>query len=76
MTAEQNYKLLLEIEANRSFILIAYRQNPRLMAQAEARIRQLFDEPEAEKSAPKATAQTTKPLDRTPAATSPEPTSR
>lgn len=42
MTAEQNYRLLLEIEANRNFILLAYQQNPGLLARAEPRIRQLF----------------------------------
>jgi hypothetical protein len=43
MTAEQNYRLLQEIEANRMFILMTYQQNPKLLAQAEVRIRQLFD---------------------------------
>lgn len=42
MTAEQNYRLLMEIEADRSFLLLAYAQNPRLLARAEPRIRQLF----------------------------------
>lgn len=45
MTAEQNYRLLREIEANRAFLLQAYRQNPELLARAEPRIRQLFDLP-------------------------------
>lgn len=48
MTAEQNYLLLQEIEANRAFILLAYKQNPTLLARAELRIRQLFDLPNAE----------------------------
>jgi hypothetical protein len=43
MTAAQNYLLLREIEANREFILLAYQQNPTLLARAELRIRQLFD---------------------------------
>ena len=43
MTADQNYRLLQEIEANRKFILMAYLQNPKLLEQAEARIKQLFD---------------------------------
>ena len=51
MTAEQNYRLLLEIEANRNFILMAYRQNPALLARAEPRIRQLFDLPGSEEAA-------------------------
>jgi MSHA pilin protein MshD len=42
-TAEQNYRLLQEIEANRRFLLMAYQQNPKLLESAEARIRQLFD---------------------------------
>lgn len=42
MTAEQNYRLLMEIEADRHFLLLAYAQNPRLLARAEPRIRQLF----------------------------------
>lgn len=45
MTAEQNYRLLQEIEANRKFILMAYQQNPKLLEQAEDRIKQLFDMP-------------------------------
>lgn len=46
MTAEQNYRLLQEIEANRIFILTAYLQNPKLLEQAEERIKQLFQLPE------------------------------
>jgi MSHA pilin protein MshD len=42
-TAEQNYLLLQEIEANRKFLLMAYQQNPKLLESAEARIRQLFE---------------------------------
>lgn len=42
LTAEQNYRLLQEIEANRAFILMAYRQNPNLLECAEPRIRQLI----------------------------------
>lgn len=44
-TAEQNYCLLQEIEANRRFLLMAYQQNPQLLERAEARIRQLFEMP-------------------------------
>lgn len=42
-TAEQNYRLLQEIEANRRFLLIAYRQNPQLLERAEVRIRELLE---------------------------------
>ena len=41
LTANQNYYLLQEIEANRLFILMAYQQNPELLASAEARIQQI-----------------------------------
>ena len=43
-TAEQNFQLLQEIEANRLFLLMAYEQNPKLLESAEPRIKQLFDE--------------------------------
>ena len=43
MTAEQNYRLLQEIDANRRFMLLAYQSNPALLARAEERIRRLFD---------------------------------
>lgn len=45
MTAEQNYRLLQEIEDNRKFILMAYLQNPKLLERAEERIKLLFDMP-------------------------------
>jgi hypothetical protein len=35
MTAEQNYRLLEEIDANRRFLLQAYLSNPALQALAE-----------------------------------------
>ncbi len=41
-TPEQNFRLVKEIEANRRFLLTAYEQNPNLLANAEPRIRQLF----------------------------------
>ena len=41
LSGEDNYKLLMEIQANRDFILQAYRQNPELLKHAEPRIRQL-----------------------------------
>ncbi|NOU01345.1 MAG: hypothetical protein HOO95_07220 [Gallionella sp.] len=44
-TAEQNFLLLQEIEANRRFLLMAYQQNPKLLENAEARIKQLFEKP-------------------------------
>ena len=43
MTGEQNLKLLDELDQNRSFLLLAYASNPKLLAQAELRIRQLFE---------------------------------
>jgi hypothetical protein len=41
LSGEENYKLLMEIQANRDFILQAYRQNPELLKHADTRIRQL-----------------------------------
>ena len=46
--AEKNFILLQEIAANRRFLLMAYQQNPKLLANAEARIKQLFDDSLAE----------------------------
>ena len=43
MTGDQNYRLLQEIQANRLFLLAAYRQNPKLLERAETRIREMFD---------------------------------
>ena len=43
MTAEQNYRLLQEIDANRRFMLLAYRSNPALLDGAEECIRYLFE---------------------------------
>ena len=42
MTAEQNDRLLQEIEASQKFILMACLQNPKLSERAEARIRQIL----------------------------------
>lgn len=42
MTGEQNLRLIREIEANRAFLLMAYRQNPALLARAEPRIQALL----------------------------------
>ena len=36
MNAEQNYRLLQDMDANRRFLLQAYRSNPALQALAEA----------------------------------------
>ena len=38
LTADQNFRLLQEIEESRTFLLRAYQQNPKLLANAEARI--------------------------------------
>jgi len=42
MMAEQNYRLLQELDANRRFMLMAYRDNPELLDKAEARIKMLL----------------------------------
>ena len=42
MNAERNLRLLREIEADRWFLLMAYRDNPALLARAEPRIRDWF----------------------------------
>lgn len=56
MTGEQNLRLLREIEANREFLLMVYRQNPALLAKAEPRIRQLFEPLPAPPPAPSASS--------------------
>lgn len=43
MTAEENYRLLCEIEANRFMLLQAYQQNPHLLAHADEQIRRIFN---------------------------------
>lgn len=43
MNAEQNYRLLCEIEANRVMLLAVYRQNPQLLATLDERMRQLVN---------------------------------
>ena len=43
MTGEQNLRLLEELDRNRSFLLLAYSSNPKLLVNAELRIRQLFE---------------------------------
>lgn len=42
MNGDRNLCLIREIEANREFLLMAYRQNPALLARAEPRIQALF----------------------------------
>jgi hypothetical protein len=42
MSEARNLGLLREIEANRWFLLMAYRDNPALLARAEPRIRDWF----------------------------------
>jgi hypothetical protein len=42
MNAEQNYRLLQDIDANRRFLLQAYCDNPTLLARAEPEVRLLF----------------------------------
>ena len=51
MTAEENYRLLMEIQANRDFLLLAYRQNPELLRHAEPGARLLFGLPGQEQDA-------------------------
>ena len=56
MNAEQNYSLLQGIDANRRFLLQAYRDNPDLLARAEPEVRRLLVAgweypPEAEQTA-------------------------
>lgn len=46
LTAEQNFRLLQEIEANRSFLLMVYQQNPQLLKCADARIKSIFAQPQ------------------------------
>lgn len=41
LTADQNFRLLQEIEENRKFLLMAYQQNPKLLENAETRIQQI-----------------------------------
>ncbi|GIK25166.1 MAG: hypothetical protein BroJett006_14120 [Betaproteobacteria bacterium] len=48
-SAEENYRLLQEIQANRDFLLLAYQQNPALLRHAEPDVRLLFGLPENEK---------------------------
>jgi hypothetical protein len=43
LNAEENLKLLQEIEANRAFILLAYQSNPSLLEMAEPQIKRLFE---------------------------------
>ena len=42
LNAEQNRRLLQEIDANRRFLLLAYRSNPDLLAGEDERIRRML----------------------------------
>jgi len=42
LNAEQNRCLLQEIDANRRFLLLAYRSNPELLAREDERLRQML----------------------------------
>lgn len=42
-SAEENLRLLREIEANRAFILLAYKSDPELLKRADPEIKRLFD---------------------------------
>lgn len=48
LTAEENLRLLEEIEANRAFILLAYQSNPELLKVADPQIKRLFEVAAAE----------------------------
>ena len=54
LSAERNYRLLLEIDANRRFLLLAYRSNPDLLAGEDEWIRLMLaaDLQEPENPAP------------------------
>jgi MSHA pilin protein MshD len=41
-TAEKNYRLLQEIDASRTFLLMAYQQNPKFPETAELRSKQIY----------------------------------
>ena len=43
LTPEENLLLLREIEANRTFILLAYQSDPALLKIADPQIRRLFE---------------------------------
>lgn len=43
LTPDENLRLLAEIEANRAFILLAYRSNPEMLKLADPQIRRLFE---------------------------------
>jgi hypothetical protein len=56
MNAEQNYRLLQGIDANRRFLLQAYSDNPDLQARAEPEVRRLLDAVSANMPATEKTA--------------------
>lgn len=43
LTAAQNLRLFEELEANRAFVLLAYRSNPSMLAWADPEIKRLFE---------------------------------
>jgi hypothetical protein len=43
LTAEENLRLLQEIDANREFILLAYRSDPELLKRADPEIKRQFE---------------------------------
>ncbi|OGA02280.1 MAG: hypothetical protein A3H35_04190 [Betaproteobacteria bacterium RIFCSPLOWO2_02_FULL_62_17] len=43
LSADENFKLLREIEANRAFILLAYQSDPELLKRADPEIRRHFE---------------------------------
>ena len=43
LTAEENLRLLREIDANRAFMLLAYQSNPALLKIADPQIKRLFE---------------------------------
>lgn len=45
MTADENFRLIQEIDATRCFLLMAYRSNPHLIERADARTRILLGFP-------------------------------
>lgn len=62
MTAEQNYRLLQELDANRRFMLLAYRDNPALLEKAEVSIQMRFLPTGAVVQTPECTAASESPV--------------
>lgn len=53
LSAELNFRLLQEMEANRRFLLRAYRSNPELLAGAEECVRQALADDLVESEMPR-----------------------